>query len=134
MFSSAKGDVTAPFRVRLYDVGPNAKPGKELINDVIVVSAKKKNEWCVVDISRYQVEVPGSGFFVSFGLLDRGYYQVSSKFSGMFSSSAEVKTPRLTLTEHEFKEALSYHGNGGGYWHASGNNYLIRATIAANAP
>ncbi|QKJ31658.1 carboxypeptidase-like regulatory domain-containing protein [Mucilaginibacter mali] len=133
LFTGAKGDVTAPFRVRLYSVGADGKPGKELISDVIIVSAKKKNDWFVVDISRYQVENPGSGFFVSFGLLDARYYQVNSKYRGIFSSSADIKTPRLSFTEKEFKEVLSYHGSSNGSWHPTSANYLIRATIAADA-
>jgi CarboxypepD_reg-like domain len=39
------GDVTAPFRVRLYGVDTGGAPGKELTKDVIIVSAKKNNVW-----------------------------------------------------------------------------------------
>ncbi|MES2274601.1 MAG: carboxypeptidase-like regulatory domain-containing protein [Bacteroidota bacterium] len=137
IFAKDKGDVTAPFRVKIYGVGADGKPGKELTTDIIIVSAKKKNEWFAVDISRYRIENPDSGFFVSFVLLDYTYYRANSAYHqlGAATNSMNILTPRLTATEREFKDVLSYRGtNNGTYWHPERGNYLIRATIAADAP
>jgi hypothetical protein len=45
------GDVTAPFRIRFYDVDTSGQPGKELTNETIIVSGKKNSAWFDVDVS-----------------------------------------------------------------------------------
>jgi len=136
--NNSGGDVTAPFRIKLYAIDTSGAPGEEITKDIIIVSAKKNNAWFDVDISAYCIEDPDSGFFVSFCLLDTGYYKAKKgydyQYNHMIWSSAYIATPRLGTTEHEFKESQCYVG-GSGYWGWQWNkepfndSYMIRATI-----
>jgi hypothetical protein len=149
------GDVTAPFRVRVFAVDPDGSPGKELTKDIIIVSAKKSNTWFDVDISQYQIQDPDSGFFVSFTLLTYEYYKlkkgaITTDASGQrwatidtlgvhhvdaATNTADVITPRLGVQSD--KQTRSYFTttslqNMSWHWQKEYDNrsYLIRASIA----
>lgn len=137
LFSGNRGDVTAPFRIRLYEADSTSKPGEELIKDIIIVSAKKNNAWCDVDVSAYQITNPRNGFFVAFCLLDKNYYEVKRSYKQdpvkTEGNSKFILTPRLAFNQNEFKEGLSYRGindHTGWRWNKGPYNYLIRAAIA----
>jgi hypothetical protein len=135
------GNAKAPFRVKLYALDADGAPGPEIISDVIIVSATKKNAWFDVDVSGYRIEVPESGFFVSFSLLDDAYYKVKAKqefVNGYLYSSTNVIGPRLGMSKGELSERVSYaRSNSGLYgyeWQKIifDRNLMIRATIQAN--
>jgi hypothetical protein len=134
------GDVTAPFRVRLYGVDTGGVPGKELTKDVIIVSAKKNNAWFDIDISSYHIENPDSGFFVAFCLLDWEFYKIKKDYKNGFPQgtnySGDVAMPRLGITKNELKEeGQSYLGDNT-YWgwqwlkDPFNRSFMIRAAIA----
>ncbi|MFI5163045.1 MAG: hypothetical protein ACHQHN_17320 [Sphingobacteriales bacterium] len=124
--NASNGDALAPFRVRIYGVNDDGTPGKELTENLIITSAKKNNAWFDVDISAYDIQNPPNGFFVAFCLIDAEHYQASN--------GAKLLTPRLGMTESEFKSSLSFRGQ---YkykkieWHQEpfDYNYMIRASI-----
>lgn len=139
LLSNNVGDVTAPFRIRLYEADSGGMPGKELTKDVIVISARKNNAWFDVDISDYHIENPGNGFFAAFCLLDEGFYQVKKGYTstllGTAVNSRYIFTPRLGAKKNEFKNVSSYTGTNGAlgwHWHKDPFNYsyMIRASIA----
>jgi hypothetical protein len=141
IFVKGHGDVTAPFRICVYAADSNGMPGKELTNDVIIAAAKKNNAWLDIDVSGYQIETPENGFFVAFVLLDINYYKIHAGYqdgNGLVTSSEGLFTPHLGLTQHEFKEVLTFmkiHTRSGVVkWikDVSGNNTMIRATIISN--
>ena len=128
--NAVDGDVTAPFRVRIYEASPDTMPAKELTKDIIVVTAYKTNTWFDVDLSAYDVTVPKNGFFVAFCLFDGKNYRMSTQ-PGI---GTNVVTPRLGMTQYEFNRHLSYHWqnrNKTWYWEREPftNNYMIRATV-----
>jgi len=120
------GDAIAPFRVKIYDVDAHGMPGKELTKDILIVSAKKNNAWFDVDLSDYNISNPPGGFFVAFCLIDAKHYKASN--------GAQLLTPRLGMTENEFKNSQSFRGE---YKHREHEwykepftyNYMIRASI-----
>jgi hypothetical protein len=123
------GDATAPFRVRLYGVDTSGIPGTELTKDIIIVAAKKNEEWFDVDLSAYHIKVPRNGFFVSFGLLDSTYYKLRR---GYFDYN--LASPRLGTQKTPTGECISYLGENttfGWEWYKSpyNDNYMIHATI-----
>jgi hypothetical protein len=151
------GDVTAPFRIRVFAVDTNSAPGEELTKDVIVVSGRKNNAWFDVDISAYHIQNPDSGFFVAFGLLNLEYYKLrkGAKTTDEFGQPwetidtlgvrhvlgtripADVIAPRLGVTSGGFKNPRAYFScttsqNMSWHWEKDYFNrrYLIRATIA----
>ena len=69
------GYPTTPFRVRVYDVNENKKPGKDILNKNVVVSASGPG-WFTVDLSEYNIPFPGEGVFVMMEWINSGdkYY------------------------------------------------------------
>ncbi|MDB5154391.1 MAG: hypothetical protein JWR54_3142 [Mucilaginibacter sp.] len=151
------GDVTAPFRIRVFTVDTNGKPDEELSKDIIIVSAKQNNTWFDVDISAYCIQNPDNGFFVAFGMLNHEYYKLkkgaeaTNEFGQPWETidslgvhhvfgarnTADVITPRLGVTLTELKEPRSYFSctslqNMSWHWEKDyfDRHYLIRATIA----
>jgi hypothetical protein len=72
-FYLCKGQTKNPtntFRVHIYTVDSITKgPKDELLPENIFANAKKGDEWVVVDISKYNIDYPTSGFFIGFELL-----------------------------------------------------------------
>lgn len=124
------GDVTTPFRIKIYEAGSDTMPTRELTKDIIVAVAHKSNAWFDVDISAYGIEVPKNGFFVTFCLFDAEHYGTSTK-PGI---GTNVITPRLGVTQYEFSHHLSYYWqkrHKKWYWERElfTNNYMIRAAV-----
>ena len=65
------GQPTTPFRIRIYEIGENEKPGKDLLNENLVVSAKKSG-WFTIDISDFNVSFPKEGAFVMMEWINSG--------------------------------------------------------------
>jgi hypothetical protein len=145
--SLSGGDVTAPFRIRLFYVDTNGMPGNEITKEVIIVSAKKNNAWFDVDLSAYHIQNPDSGFFASFTLLNYEYYQLRKGAKGTdefgrryefgVSNSGDLRTPRLSVISGS-KQPKSYFSVARSLdnweWHWVKDYfdlcYMIRATIA----
>ena len=135
--ASARGDATAPFRIKIFGVSADGSPGEELTDDLIIASAKANNEWFDIDLSPYHIKAPRDGFFVCFALLNKDYYLLGKDYKKdpLITKSIDVITPRLGLTTDEFKEQLCFFrinkGNNYGSWvkHLFNSNYMIRATI-----
>jgi len=124
------GDVSAPFRIRIYEASADTMPAKELTQDIVIAVAHKSNAWFDVDLSAYDIAVPKNGFFVAFCLFDGTHY-VTSTQPGIGSN---VVTPRLGMTQFEFNKHLSYHWQNRHkiwYWEREPftNNYMIRAAV-----
>lgn len=64
---SDKGNVEAPFRVRVLSVDPEKQsPDKDLIPEILVAQPPQDtNGWYDVDLSEYRIRVPADGFFVA---------------------------------------------------------------------
>jgi len=150
------GDVTAPFRIRLFKVDSMGKPGKEITSDIIITSAKKDDAWFDFDISSYHIHNPDGGFFVAFSLLSIKYYKLKpgarttdehgKKYETIdidgihhdlgTENAADVIAPRLGVRDFTLARPRSFHSvetlqNMRWHWEPEYNNweYLIRATI-----
>jgi hypothetical protein len=131
-----RGDARSPFRVRVFARdSTTGKPGKELIDDVIITSALRRNEWHEVDLSSYQVTAPKEGFFVCFSLLPQAFYQFFGSKSRKVGFHHNFGVPYLGVTRHrEFKEALSYdYESYNGNWRLNSfiGNFMMRAKVLA---
>jgi hypothetical protein len=66
----AGGNASGPFRMRIYSVNPiTKKPQNDLLNANLIVRAKREWAWFEIDISKYNIEFPESGFFVAMEIL-----------------------------------------------------------------
>lgn len=66
-YLSRKGNLIAPFRVRIFekDSITNA-PGKDLLYEMLIIKPDNKRGWFTVDLSQYNLKLPEKGFFVGF--------------------------------------------------------------------
>jgi len=53
------------FRVNVYNTNANGSPGQPILLESIIASATEGNQWVVVDLSKYQIEIPKNGFFIA---------------------------------------------------------------------
>jgi len=53
------------FRVRIYGVGTDGLPGKDMLEGNLVIIPDANNGWITVDISRYGLIMPTKGLFVA---------------------------------------------------------------------
>ena len=63
--SCGRESVQAPFRVRLYAAdGPGGAPGTDLLTASVLTAAPRKG-WHEVDLAKFQVRTPDTGFYVA---------------------------------------------------------------------
>lgn len=53
------------FGLHFYSVDSMGMPGNEIVNDLILVNAKKGNNTITVNLSRYYIEIPEDGLFIA---------------------------------------------------------------------
>jgi hypothetical protein len=89
------GFPTAPFRVRIYQIGTDNKPGKDLLNENLVVSAPKTG-WFKIDISDYKVPFPKEGAFVTMEWINSGDEFYFEKEISIKDKDGQTKTHQGT--------------------------------------
>jgi len=88
-----EGRPTTPFRIRIYDRAENGKPGKDLLNENVVVSAKESG-WFNIDISDYNISFPKDGAFVMMEWINSGeefYFEKEVSVKGKNGQTETVK-------------------------------------------
>ena len=68
ILTSSEIDSTS-FKIRIFSVGTDGFPDKDLVEDDIFVYVKKGNRKMTIDISKYRLEFPEKGLFVAFETL-----------------------------------------------------------------
>jgi hypothetical protein len=87
------GYPTTPFRVRVYDIEENMKPGKDILNQNVVVSASGAG-WFTVDLSKYNIPFPSEGAFVMMEWINSGdkyYFEKDAHVNGKNGQPEIVK-------------------------------------------
>lgn len=115
---SSKGNIDAPFRIRIYKADSKGKPGKGLLKDILVVKPNTKKSWFEVDISSYDISFPQEGFFVSMGGVfpnDFNFYFGNQDFDNL----SEDRSPE-DLNDLSYGQRLCYNLKGKNHtWHKS---------------
>lgn len=101
-----------PLKINIYSKTDLGKPGVALINDDIIVSNPKGMVNVVVDISRYNLEVPKTGFFIVAETLTAEYYdqgfvksqsgQLRNKLPAFFWTEKKKDSKSYSLEQHGF--------------------------------
>ena len=65
------------FGVGIYEANKDGSPGKPLLLDALVVTAKKHADWFEVNLEQYNLPVPKYGFVVSFKVFSESFYGVT---------------------------------------------------------
>ncbi len=87
------GYPTTPFRVRIYEVDENKKPGKDILDKNVVVSASGPG-WFKVDLSEYNIPFPERGVFVMMEWINSGdkfYFEKEVTVKGKNGQPENVK-------------------------------------------
>ncbi len=106
-YLSKKGNTTAPFRVRLYQLDSLGNPGKDLLPDVLIAKPKFDGGWFTVNLTHYNIQIPENGFFVAI----EGIYPVEKEAINEFGD----------MENDDFPLTVSY-GQQLGYSRKKGNN------------
>lgn len=56
---------SSTFGLRFLSVDSSGAPGEEIVNELILVKAKKGNKTITVDLSKYYIEIPENGVFIA---------------------------------------------------------------------
>lgn len=64
-YISKKYTANTPFRIRLYEVNNNGLPGKDLLEQDLIVAFKRNKGWFTIDISNYNIKLTEKGVFVA---------------------------------------------------------------------
>ena len=139
-YLSDKGNVEAPFRVRILDVDTaKNSPGKDLLPEILVVQpADDATGWFDVDLSDYRIYVPHTGFFVAMqGIFPNDYsaYTGDSDFFEIGKGQPNTGNDFVPKSIH-YGQRLGYSpGSGRNTWHYSlshqwfqpeGRNYSVK--------
>lgn len=65
VFISSESSVKVPYRLRLYEIGLDGLPGKDLIAQNIIINWYKKNKWNTYSFDSSIIQLPQNGFFVA---------------------------------------------------------------------
>ena len=138
-FSDYKIQNYRPFRVRLYEKDTIKNTiGKDLLNDVLIISQNRNRHWLEVDISEYNITIPQNGVFVGFEILPEEYYIENNIISdtyvdfkggrspnsvrfGVSNSNQKNRIEQWSLNHYTKQWSLDYF--------ASGYNYLINIEV-----
>ncbi len=123
-YLSDKGNVEAPFRVRILDVDTlDGSPGKDLIPEILVVIPPQDTDgWFDVNLSEYGIYVPQNGFFVAMqGVFpnDYSFYAGDSEFVEIGKRQPKTNNDFIPKSIH-YGQRLGYSGgSGSNTWHYS---------------
>jgi len=82
-----QGNPTDKFRVHIYEAkDKDSPPLKDLLTESLYTNAEKGDEWVSVDLEKYNLDYPTSGFFISLEFLESStaviYYNSTGKSVG----------------------------------------------------
>ncbi|MBN2820852.1 MAG: carboxypeptidase-like regulatory domain-containing protein [Bacteroidales bacterium] len=64
-YLSERGNTDAPFRVRIYEADSTGMPGKDLIEDALVVKPEQGGGWYTISLLKLGINMPEQGIFVA---------------------------------------------------------------------
>jgi len=115
---SKKGNMDAPFRIRIYKPDSVGKPGEDILNEILVVKPETKKSWFTVDISAYDIKFPQEGLFISMGGVFPNDFNFYFKDEG-FDDLSNDNSPN-DLNGLSYGQRLAYNKRGkNNTWHKS---------------
>ena len=123
---SDKGNVEAPFRVRILDIDAvTQSPGKDLLTEILVVQPPQGTKgWYDIDISEYGISLPPQGFFVAIqGVFPNDYSSYTDESGAIERGKRNPKAKAdddFTPKSIHYGQRINYSGKGGNNtWHYS---------------
>jgi hypothetical protein len=104
VYLAEEGNLTAPFRLRIYSVDSlNRIPVDDIVEDILIVKPEGEKGWFDIDVSQYKLTFPENGVFIGVeGIFpnEYEYYAESNEFIDI-----KNKTLESPINSHE---SLSY--------------------------
>lgn len=101
---SGKGNVSAPFRIRIYSPDSSlTKPHKDLLRDIIVVRPEGSG-WFTAELSQYRIVAPPQGFFVAM----EGIYPPDFNAQFQEQDFKELNKKEADINNLAYGQRLSY--------------------------
>ncbi|GAA3947209.1 carboxypeptidase-like regulatory domain-containing protein [Hymenobacter algoricola] len=101
-----------PFRVRIYKADGNYNsPNTDLLTENVVVSAPGGGQWYTVDLTPYNIEAPGEGFYVAMEWIVSGDKFYTTNFMDTYTPYGQIMRPTF-----EFKESRTWSYSLGKGW------------------
>lgn len=101
----SKVDLSNAFGVGVYEANADGSPGKPLLNEALVVTAKEHAEWFEVNLEQYDLPIPKHGFVVSFKVFSASFYKVVDKLTDY----KDMVAPVLAIKTYLRKSSDSWH-------------------------
>lgn len=122
--------IEMPFKANVYSKSSTKNiPDKALIEDDLIVFNPKRKRKVVVDISKYNIDLPKEGFFIVLEILSNEYYSREKVYT---AKHFWTKTPGISITKNKYKDG-SYSvrsiGKGSTWFHFDNRNFLFTANI-----
>lgn len=98
-YLSKEGNTDAPFRVRIYSVDSIGMPGRDIIEDAIVVKPETGDGWYAINIEKLRIRIPEDGLFIAIeGVFPDDYeeYYGESEFIDLRKQNKQNKNMSLT--------------------------------------
>ena len=65
VFISKQSSTTILYRLRLYEIGKDSLPGKDLLAENLIVNSYKTNSWNTYSLDSNTIQLPKNGFFAA---------------------------------------------------------------------
>ncbi len=65
VFIAKQSSANIPYRLRIYEIGENNLPGKDLLSENIIISTYKTNSWNTYSLDSMNIQLPKKGFFAA---------------------------------------------------------------------
>jgi hypothetical protein len=91
------------FRARVFEVNENGLPGDDLISEEIIVNVKKGKHKTIVDISKYNIQIPEKGIVVCFESLivdQNRYLQIGRSIKSKKKNMSFNYSPHIGYFHH----------------------------------
>jgi hypothetical protein len=122
-YLSKKGNLTAPFRVHIYQIDSvGNKPGDDILNESLIVKPKAESGWFTVDLSQFHISIPQKGFYVAMEGVYPSVYSDPKDTSTVFKTEEETDDFNDTPSFVSYGQKLGYSKSKKGKsntWHYS---------------
>lgn len=123
VFIAKQSSGAIPYRLRLYEIGGDNLPGKDLLSENLIVNSYKTNSWNTYDLDSIAVQLPNNGFFAAIEWLCTDLKSENGLCVGL---------------TNKIEETLTYYKYGNSGWvqlkyktTISKDNIMIKANVAS---
>lgn len=111
-----KGLNYLPFKANVYEYDTVTKlPGKNLLDEDIIVENKNGDDWAEADISKYKIKMAHNGVCIGFIIPEREFYKVDLIRARHGAISAVPNLKKVSAGKNDRSYVFDYFPEGNGY-------------------